>query len=360
MSPDGATIAVGVDGGISLVNYPGCDQVSRLPAMLRFINDLCFSPDGTLIACSSEADPGVVIYSLDGADPIVLQNPMGVEGVCFTPDGKSLVAGCDDATIRIWDVARRQVRAELRGHDRKSVTCLCFSPTGDVMASGGDDGTARLWRASPRHERDALDHSPSIHRSRPQPDAVAHLRVPDRISPTPGEWNLAVTPLKERLARYPDDLLAAYQFAVLCRYLGRDDECRAAVAGILNHLDRTMSSTQLSEIGVHVALICAVDTSLSNEQLQRLSALLALHVNPPDQARTNGVANEPPHRTLLVRGWIEHRLGDNEASLATFDKLLKGQPKNRCLQILGQLGIAAAQRSGTDTVALARPSAATK
>jgi hypothetical protein len=55
-----------------------------------------------------------------------------------------------------------------------------------------------------------------------------------------------------------------------------------------------------------------------------------------------------------VRGWIEHRLGDNEASLATFDKLLKAGPENRCLQILAQLGVAAAQSSGTDTVAAKR------
>src|SRR6185436_5127314 len=66
--------------------------------------------------------------------------------VAFSPDGRTLATGGDDATIKLWNLASRQQTATLRGHTGP-VDGLAFSRDGTLLASCSGDGTARLWRA---------------------------------------------------------------------------------------------------------------------------------------------------------------------------------------------------------------------
>ena len=110
-----------------------------------------------------------------------------VLAAAFTPDGKSLVTGSVDKSLRVWDVATRQVRVAIAGlpnwveglavspdgrwiasagkgssdvllHDLNTgeqqyrlvghlalVRAIAFSPDGKTLATGGDDGTLRFW-----------------------------------------------------------------------------------------------------------------------------------------------------------------------------------------------------------------------
>jgi WD40 repeat protein len=70
-----------------------------------------------------------------------------VGSVAFSPDGKHIVSGSEDETIRIWDADTGQsLMGPLEGH-QDSVWSVAFSPDGKRIVSGSEDKTIRIWDA---------------------------------------------------------------------------------------------------------------------------------------------------------------------------------------------------------------------
>ncbi|TFK35241.1 hypothetical protein BDQ12DRAFT_760176, partial [Crucibulum laeve] len=66
-----------------------------------------------------------------------------VSSVIFSPDGKYIVCGSDDQTVRVWNV-ETAVGNPIQGHT-DGVTSASFSPDGKYIVSGSGDQTVHLW-----------------------------------------------------------------------------------------------------------------------------------------------------------------------------------------------------------------------
>ena len=70
--------------------------------------------------------------------------PQIAEAVAFAPDGKSLVTGSWDTTLRLWDTASGKLLRDLVGHNAP-VQSAAISPDGKTLASGDAEGTVMLF-----------------------------------------------------------------------------------------------------------------------------------------------------------------------------------------------------------------------
>jgi WD40 repeat protein/tRNA A-37 threonylcarbamoyl transferase component Bud32 len=69
-----------------------------------------------------------------------------VVALAFSPDGKTLVTGSEDATARLWEVATGKPAGAPMKHNG-AVYSVAFSPDGATILTRSTDGSARLWHA---------------------------------------------------------------------------------------------------------------------------------------------------------------------------------------------------------------------
>lgn len=143
-SPDGRTVAsCGYDQLAMIWDVESGREVQRLTGHRDRVNVLAFSPDGRFLATGDTFS--LRIWSLAAArEPIRIQTPSPVGAVCFSPDGSQVLAGLNDASVRVWDAGSGDQLQHFRGHS-KPLETVAFSTDGSYAVSAGQDNQLLLW-----------------------------------------------------------------------------------------------------------------------------------------------------------------------------------------------------------------------
>ena len=153
-SPDGKLLASGSYGRVSIWDLTTVRPVKALTNVLGAVNDLKFSPDGTLLAVAGgqpSAQGDLRLFEVAGwkLKTVLRGHEDVVSCVAFRLDGKKLVSASFDKTIRIWDLATMKNEAILEPHS-DFVYAVAYSPDGKWLASASKDRTVKLIDAETR------------------------------------------------------------------------------------------------------------------------------------------------------------------------------------------------------------------
>ena len=100
-----------------------------------------------------------------------------VWSVAFSPDGRHIVSGSLDQTIRVWDAQTgAQVGNPLQGHT-ESVSSVAFLPDGRHIVSGSEDHTTQYWDAQTDSSSAHAGKFPTMH-IHPHPAPFSPISMP--------------------------------------------------------------------------------------------------------------------------------------------------------------------------------------
>ncbi|MBU2509966.1 caspase family protein [bacterium] len=134
---------------------------------------IAFSPNGRFVATGDwigiirliDLDTGKVIKYLEGLSGQVIgmtdnagkltkihkSHHDQIDSVAFSPDGRFLVSGSRDQTVKLWDVREAKEITTFNGH-LAGVNSVAFSPDGRFVASASTDSTTKLWDITSKKE----------------------------------------------------------------------------------------------------------------------------------------------------------------------------------------------------------------
>jgi WD40 repeat protein len=152
---DGRHIASGARDGTLLYWDASTGQiVGRFPKHPQEIRSVAFSPMGDFIATASGFT--VRLFDVRGQELRKFSGHTGsIKCLEFAPDGKRLLTGADDKTLRLWEVSTGREVQRFNRHTA-GINSVAFVPHTNHIASASKDQSIRLWDLKTGLELDQL------------------------------------------------------------------------------------------------------------------------------------------------------------------------------------------------------------
>lgn len=112
-----------------------------------WIRSIAFSPDNRTIASDNGAKEIILLDINTGKLRHLYGHEKEINSVAFSSDGKRLVSGSFDNTVRLWNVASRRMIGTVGVH-KDRVTSVKLSRDDRIIISGSRDRTVKLWDAN--------------------------------------------------------------------------------------------------------------------------------------------------------------------------------------------------------------------
>ena len=111
-----------------------------------FVSAVAVSPDGRFIVSGSQDRTVKVWDAQSGALLRSLKGHTSVSAVAVSPDGCFIISGSWDQTVKVWDAQSGALLRSLGGHTGP-VLAVAVSSDGRFIVSGSWDGTVKVWDA---------------------------------------------------------------------------------------------------------------------------------------------------------------------------------------------------------------------
>ncbi|MGF1583460.1 MAG: WD40 repeat domain-containing serine/threonine protein kinase [Gemmataceae bacterium] len=109
-----------------------------IPSVEKHLVPLRTKPDSSLPPPIDPRDHFPLVHTFKGHTWFVCS-------VAISGDGKQLVSGSADGTVRVWDVTARRELHAFKGHKAERPTYAAISPDGKQVVTGDWDGKLRFW-----------------------------------------------------------------------------------------------------------------------------------------------------------------------------------------------------------------------
>ncbi len=117
----------------------------RFAGHTKTVKSVAFHPDGKSVLSGSE-DSTLRLWDIETGKEVrrFTGHTESVNSVAVSPDGRFALSGSSDKSLRLWDIETGKELRRFIGHT-KTVNSIVFSPDGHQVLSGSDDQSVRLW-----------------------------------------------------------------------------------------------------------------------------------------------------------------------------------------------------------------------
>ncbi len=176
-SPDGSMIAFAAyDGSIYLSKINGKPIAQLTADKVKYLREVSFSPDSRRIASVGQGDPHVRIWDISTQKLVnkFYAHQDDILRVSFHPDGKRLLTGSKDGTVKIWDSDRGTLVKIINppnsidniplspNQKTKPITDASFSPDGKMIVLAKGEQIS-LWDLQGNRLAMAIAHDKTIY-----------------------------------------------------------------------------------------------------------------------------------------------------------------------------------------------------